>query len=60
MTTPAETAQTKRTGIHMGSVARTLQTSMRLVDCAQFYAEHDDHHLLRIRTLRALFGLSVG
>jgi hypothetical protein len=26
---------------------------MRLVDCAQFAAEHDDHHLLRIRTLRA-------
>ena len=31
-----------------------LQTSMRLVDCAQFYAEHDDHHLLRIRALRSL------
>jgi len=30
-----------------------LQVSMRLVDCAQFYAEHDDHHLLRIRSLRA-------
>ena len=28
-----------------------LQTPMRLVDCAQFYAEHDDNHLLRIRTL---------
>lgn len=34
-----------------------LQTSMRLVDCAQFYAEHDDHHLLRIRTLRSRLGL---
>ena len=33
-----------------------LQTPMRLVDCAQFYAEHDDHHLLRIRTLRSIFG----
>ena len=31
-----------------------LQVSMRLVDCAQFYAEHDDHHLLRIRTLRSI------
>lgn len=29
-----------------------LQVPMRLVDCAQFYAEHDDHHLLRIRELR--------
>lgn len=36
-----------------------LQTRMRLVDCAQFAAEHDDHHLLRIRTLRQVFGLSV-
>ena len=33
-----------------------LQVPMRLVDCAQFYAEHDDHHLLRVRTLRALLG----
>lgn len=30
-----------------------LQVPMRLVDCAQFYAEHDDHHLLRVRALRA-------
>ena len=28
-----------------------LQVPMRLVDCAQFYAEHDDHHLIRIRRL---------
>ena len=28
-----------------------LQVPMRLVDCAQFYAEHDDHHLARIRFL---------
>jgi uncharacterized damage-inducible protein DinB len=35
-----------------------LQVPMRLVDCAQFYAEHDDHHLLRIRALRAAFGVS--
>ncbi len=34
-----------------------LQCPMRLVDCAQFYAEHDDHHLLRIRALRRAFGL---
>ena len=34
-----------------------LKTTMRLVDCAQFYAEHDDHHLLRIRELRSIFGL---
>ena len=32
-----------------------LQAPMRLVDCAQFYAEHDDHHLLRIRELLAAF-----
>src|SRR5262245_58805366 len=31
-----------------------LQCSMRLVDCAQFCAEHDDHHLLRIRALRSM------
>ena len=31
-----------------------LQTPMRLVDCAQFYAEHDDHHLLRVRALRSI------
>lgn len=24
------------------------------IDCAQFYAEHDDHHLLRIRGLRSM------
>ncbi len=30
-----------------------LAVPMRLVDCAQFAAEHDDHHLLRIRALRA-------
>jgi hypothetical protein len=29
---------------------------MRPVDCAQFVAEHDDHHLLRVRTLRRLLG----
>jgi uncharacterized damage-inducible protein DinB len=32
-----------------------LQVPMRLVDCSQFYAEHDDHHLLRIRELRSHF-----
>ncbi|MDH4069918.1 MAG: DinB family protein [Ignavibacteria bacterium] len=32
-----------------------LQCRMRLVDCAQFYAEHDDHHLLRIRQLVGIF-----
>lgn len=37
-----------------------LQTAMRLVDCAQFYAEHDDHHLLRIRRLRSVLGLDAG
>ena len=35
-----------------------LQVPMRLVDCAQFYAEHDDHHLLRVRDLRVRLGLS--
>ncbi len=34
-----------------------LQCRMRLVDCAQFYAEHDDHHLLRIRELREKLGV---
>jgi uncharacterized damage-inducible protein DinB len=37
-----------------------LQVSMRLVDCAQFYAEHDDHHLIRIRRLRSVVGLDAG
>ncbi len=37
-----------------------LQVSMRLVDCAQFYAEHDDHHLIRIRWLRSMVGLDAG
>lgn len=37
-----------------------LQVRMRLVDCAQFYAEHDDHHLLRIRTIRSLLGEGAG
>src|SRR5499426_4100519 len=37
-----------------------LQVPMRLVDCAQFYAEHDDHHLIRIRRLRAMLGLDAG
>jgi hypothetical protein len=36
-----------------------LQVSMRLVDCAQFYAEHDDHHLIRIRRLRSMLGLDA-
>ena len=31
-----------------------LQVPMRLLDCAQFYSEHDDHHLLRIRQLRSM------
>jgi len=30
-----------------------LKVQMRLVDCAQFYAEHDDHHCLRIRAIRS-------
>jgi uncharacterized damage-inducible protein DinB len=34
-----------------------LQKPMRLVDCAQFYAEHDDHHLLRTRALRSILGV---
>jgi uncharacterized damage-inducible protein DinB len=34
-----------------------LQIPMRLVDCAQFYAEHDDHHALRIRKLRSMLGV---
>lgn len=37
-----------------------LQTPMRLVDCAQFYAEHDDHHLLRVRALRTIAGVRAG
>jgi uncharacterized damage-inducible protein DinB len=37
-----------------------LGTPLRLVDCAQFYAEHDDHHLLRIRALRTEFEAGGG
>jgi len=37
-----------------------LQVPMRLVDCAQFYAEHDDDHLIRIRRLRIMLGLDAG
>jgi uncharacterized damage-inducible protein DinB len=37
-----------------------LQVPMRLVDCAQFYAEHDDHHLIRIRRLRIMVGIDAG
>jgi uncharacterized damage-inducible protein DinB len=37
-----------------------LQVPMRLVDCAQFYAEHDDHHLIRIRSLRIMIGIDAG
>ena len=37
-----------------------LQVSMRLVDCAQFYAEHDDHHLVRIRWLRSMVDVDAG
>src|SRR6185503_1772636 len=37
-----------------------LQVPMRLVDCAQFYAEHDDHHCLRIRAIRSTLGLNAG
>jgi uncharacterized damage-inducible protein DinB len=37
-----------------------LQVPMRLVDCAQFYAEHDDHHLIRIRRLRLMVGVDAG
>ena len=37
-----------------------LQVPMRLVDCAQFYAEHDDHHLIRIRRLKSMLGLDAG
>ena len=33
-----------------------LGVPMRLVDLAQFVAEHDDHHLLRIRELRGQLG----
>ena len=36
-----------------------LQMPMRLVDCAQFYAEHDDHHLIRIRKMRSVLGLDA-
>jgi uncharacterized damage-inducible protein DinB len=36
-----------------------LKCTMRLVDCAQFYAEHDDHHLMRIRALIAVIGGAV-
>jgi len=34
-----------------------LGAQMNLVDMAQFAAEHDDHHLLRIRALRGILEL---
>jgi hypothetical protein len=37
-----------------------LQVPMRLVDCAQFYCEHDDHHFIRIRRLRIQLGVEAG
>jgi len=37
-----------------------LQCRMRLMDCALFYAEHDDHHLLRVRTLLGIFAKESG
>lgn len=37
-----------------------LQVPMRLVDCAQFYSEHDDHHLLRVRRLRSMLAGGAG
>src|SRR5262245_41059656 len=37
-----------------------LQVPMRLVDCAQFYAEHDDHHLMRIRRVRIMVCVDAG
>jgi hypothetical protein len=33
-----------------------LGTSMRLIDLAFFVAEHDDHHLVRLRELKAHHG----
>jgi len=36
-----------------------LRVPMRVVDLAQFVAEHDDNHLLRIRQLRHHLGLSA-
>jgi uncharacterized damage-inducible protein DinB len=47
----ASPALQRATAMHL-----RLHTPMRLVDCAQFYAEHDDHHLLRIRRLRVMVG----
>ncbi|HEX2723920.1 MAG TPA: DinB family protein, partial [Gemmatimonadaceae bacterium] len=45
---------------HASAFHERLQMPMRLVDCAQFYAEHDDHHLLRIRSLRSMLGADIG
>ena len=36
-----------------------LGVPLRLVDLAQFVAEHDDHHLLRIRALRRELGAAA-
>jgi uncharacterized damage-inducible protein DinB len=44
----ADPALQQRSAFH-----ERLQCDMRLVDGAQFVAEHDDHHLLRIRQLLA-------
>jgi hypothetical protein len=43
--------------ITIASVHPRLQRSIRLIDWAQFVAEHDDHHLVRAReALRGLAG----
>ena len=35
-----------------------LKVNMRLVDMAQFAAEHDDHHLVRMRELRRMLAIT--
>lgn len=52
--TGADTALQSRRAYH-----ERLQCDMRLVDGAQFVAEHDDHHLLRIRALLGTAGGSA-
>jgi uncharacterized damage-inducible protein DinB len=62
----AELAERRRALVEaLASAPHTLQRAsayherllcrMRLIDCAQFYAEHDDHHLVRVRALLDLF-----
>jgi hypothetical protein len=48
----ADNATIVRAGLHP-----RLKTPMRMIDLAQFVAEHDDHHLAAITLLRERQGV---